>query len=529
MRTRASFAPWTSVGLMGLWACLNASHSPTIVVTGEDASTDSGMTDDYAIDTSGALPDLPTDSCELSDMTDPVALCTEQSVLGFQVEYGYKKGVGAAPSWASMAPYATGTPHSWQDDLGLAGALGAYQCSASVYGNNQSSGSFDVVLSDLDPLLVAELMADPPAGTDGELYFRLRWAQAAYTTVDPVTSKTLGGMADTYGAALQEQAYAVVATADAGDAGSAGGTVIGVRNGDGSVSYAPAQTVMAAAALLDMASLRWNDVDAGTEPVTWAATAQQVLSYVAARARDPRTGLYYQSLVTSADPEHDTLAAASPTSDALLTDTQAWVLLGLARAQDALTSVQGEADGGGSQVFDGSSPTAPPYWVAGDQLVAALTNAKLFDGSTNPPTPPNPGAFVDGIIASTGELLTHKETIANAILLGAFGRIAAGLASSQAYTLGEVRAAMIENMTCNSSLFTVVCASGSPVQQAYLAETSKAYGYASADGAEAGDAAGADAGLLPGASDYETQASVAMVEGFTQLWHGATPTASCAP
>jgi hypothetical protein len=251
---------------------------------------------------------------------------------------------------------------------------------------------------------------------------------------------------------------------------------------------------------------------------------------VSARARDPQTGLYYQSLVTSADPGHDTLAAASPTNDTLLTDTQAWVLLGLARAQDALTNVQAEADGGDTQVFDGgSSPLAPPYWVAGDELVAALTSAKLFDGSSSPPTPPNPGAFMDGIIASTGELLTNKETIANAILLGAFARISAGLGSSQEYTLGEVRAALIDDTTCNSSLFTVVCASDSPVQQAYLAETSRAYDYASADVVAGAGAPDAAASVLPGATDYQTQASIAMVEGLMQLWRGATHTASCAP
>jgi hypothetical protein len=280
--------------------------------------------------------------------------------------------------------------------------------------------------------------------------------------------------------------------------------------------------VMAAAALLDMAAVHWKDADAGTAPATWAATAQQVLSYVQARARDPRTGLYFQSLVTSGDPGHDALAAASPTNDALLTDTQAWILLGLARAQDSLTTIQTDQSDGGSPVFDGSV-TLPPYWVAGNQLVASLTSASLFDGSTTPAMPPNPGAFLDGIVASSGDVLTNKETVANAILLGAFHRIATGLGSPQDYVVSEVRAALTENMTCNSSLFTVVCLANSPVQQAYLAETSQPYGYA------IGDAPGADGGLLAGASDYQTEATIAMVEGFTQLWHGATHAANCAP
>jgi hypothetical protein len=523
MRQRLSFASLSTVGLMVLWSCINSGHSPTVKVNEGDSSVDdSGMIDDYVIDSNVPLPESSTDDCTLADTTDPVALCTEQSVLGFQVMYGYKHGVGAAPSWASASPYTMGTGHSMLDDLGLAGALGAYQCSARTYGNNESTAAFDDVLSDLDTILVSELMAAPLAGYDGELYFRLRWAEAAYVTVDPVTSGTIERVADAYGAGLQTQAFAVPAmgTADAG--GSPGGTVVGVRNGDGSVSYAPAQTAMAAAALLDMAARHWNDADGGGEPMTWAATAQQVFSYLQARARDPLTGLYFQSLVTSADPGHDALGTASPTDDALLADTQAWIVLAMARAQDELTTIQDESDAG-SQMPDGSA-AATPYWAAGSQLVTALTSASLFDGSTTPATAPNPGAFLDGVVASTGDVLTNKETVANAILLGGFHRIADSYPSAPAlYELGELRAAMVENMTCNTSFFSLICEAAGPVQQAYLAETSKAYGFASSD------LPGADGGLLAGASDYQTQATVAMVEGFTQLWHGATHTANCGP
>jgi hypothetical protein len=523
MRKRLSFASLSIVGLMVLWSCINSSHTPTVKVNDGDSSMDdSGMIDDYVIDSNVPLPESSTDNCTLGDMTDPVALCTEQSVLGFQVMYGYEHGTGAAPSWAATSPYAMGTGHSVLDDLGLAGALGAYQCSARTYGNSESTAAFDDVLSDLDTILVSELMAAPLPGYDGELYFRLRWAETAYITVDPVTSATIERIADAFGAGLQAQAYAVPAMGAADAGGSPGGKVIGVQNGNGSVSYAPAQTAMAAAALLDMAARHWDDADGGGDPMTWAATAQQVFSYLQVRARDPQTGLYFQSLTTSADPNHDALGMASPTNDALLADTQAWVLLALARAQDEATAIQNESDGG-SPLFDGSTPTVPPYWAAGNQLVVALTGAQLFDGSTSPPMPPSPGAFMDGVVSSTGDVLTNKETVANAILFGAFWRVVNGLGSSLEYELGELRAALTENTTCNTSLFSAVCESSGPVQQAYLAETSKAYGYASSD------APGADGGPLAGASDYQTQATVAMVEGFTQLWHGATHTASCGP
>lgn len=520
-----------------VWACNNSNDNPQVVI-GTDASTDVADTgsDSLLSDVIGPLPDSTNDTCTLADhKTDPVAICIQEQVLQFELQYAYTKGKGVAPTWSSAAPYGAGTGHRWQDDLGLAGALGAYYCSSEVYGNNNSTAAFGQVLVDLGPVLSAELKASPPAGYDGETYFRLRWAQAAYNYAnDPQTAGILQSMADAYGMALAAQAYAVAPSAAVGDAGGGGGdagggdagagnpgnpggVVIGTKNGDGSVAYAPVQTIMAAAALLDMAHLFAPDPDAGAKAHGWATTADQVVTYVLARGKDPKTGLFYQSLVTSGDPGHDALGPGQPTSDTFLVDDQAWIALALARAQDLRNSLP-VVDAG-----DAATTPVPLYDTAGADLAAALTGANLFDGTTQPSSPAKPGAFLEGL--GPAGILTNKTTTGNAILLGGLHRVATGAGTAQAYTLGQVRAALTQALPANSSLFSVVTDSnGNPVQQAYLRAGSKSFGYAASYAPDGGAA-----GQEQGATDYRTDALIAFVEGITQLWHGEANNPVCAP
>ncbi len=500
------------------------SHTQAATASGDDASVDAGSEAGDDADgglESSAAPDVNTSACTLGDgVTDPVALCTQQQVLRAELQYAYAKGQGVAPGWSSTGPgYAPLPGHAWQDDLGLAGALGAFACSANVYGNSQSTVAFATVSSDLASVLLPELQAQPSplqGSYDGEIYFRLRWAQAGFGTISSTTASALAALADAYGASLAAQAYAVT-PADGGSTG--GGTVIGTRNTDGSVNYAPAQSVMAAAALLDMASLHLHD-DAGAAQ-GWATIAAQVLSYVGSRGMDPGTGLFYQSLVTSSDPGHDTPVAALPTSDSMLTDTQAWIVLALARAQDLADSLQSMQDGG---VDDSGLPPLETYWAGGVSLASAMTAAGLFDGTATAPQPPSPpGAYMEGLVLSSGTLLTDKTTVGNAIMLGGFHRVALGAGSTLGFQLGELRAALVQFSPAHSSLFTIVTdTSGNPEQQAYLRAGSKAYGYALGYPIDAG-------ALEPGATNYRADAVHAMVEGLTQLWHGAPDDARCAP
>jgi hypothetical protein len=290
------------------------------------------------------------------------------------------------------------------------------------------------------------------------------------------------------------------------------------------VAYSPSSTVMAAAALLDMANLRASVADAGAA-ATWASTAQQVLYYVLARGRDPVTGLFYQSLVTSDDPDHDAVGPGTPTDDSMLTETQAWIVLGLARAQDLLATFQatGGNDAGGS---DGSVAVQPVYWTAGDDLAGAVTNAGLFDGTPTPSAPPPPGALMEGLILSGQQLLTDKTTVGNAIMLGGFHRVVIGEGSTLSYQLGEMRAALTQLQPANSSLLSVVTDAGDPIQQSFLRAASKGFGYAVAY-SPGGDGGGE--GPEVGATNYRSDAVHAMIEGITQIWYGAAGDTRCAP
>jgi hypothetical protein len=490
------------------WACAKTNDNPAVVLATDAASDDGDAAGDSgAVADSGIPADTVQDPCTLSDhLTDPVALCLQQEALSAELRYAYTLGQGVAPSWSSVTG-APGSGHNWQDDLGLAGALGAYYCSAEVYGNNQANASFKAVIVDLASVLAGELSSMPPAGYDGELYFRMRWAQAAFAYFSASGAAAMRQAADAFAANLLAQAYEVPAVD-----GGAGGVVIGSKNADGTVSYSPAQTVMAAAALLDWAAQApAADADADAQAV---ATAQQVLGYVLLRGKDPATGLFYQSLVTSGDPGHDALGPASPTSDTLLTDNQAWIALALVRAQDALT---------GLAVGDAGAAGAPNYANAASDLASAVTQANLFDGTTSPGTPPPPGAFVEGL--GPAGLLTNKTTIGNAILLGGLHRTAMEVGLTLAYELGETRAALTQPRPAHTSLFSVVVdPNGFPAQNSFLRASAKSFDYAVTYAADGG--AGVEE---PGARDYRADAVHAMVEGLTQLWHGAANNPDCAP
>jgi hypothetical protein len=530
------------IGLFGLaWAC--SSHDGTTTGgndAGGDADADADNGGDDALDDFGNLGDTSTSTCHLADMMtdpggagDPIALCLQLQVLTQEFQYAYVKGQGVAPGWASTSPYAAlpRTSASWQDDLSLAGAIGGFYCSALVYGDSSSDAVLASTLNDLGGVLVPELQQALVTGYDGETYFRLRWAQAAYNYANNTVATKLQALASAYGQSIYDQIHTV--PAGGGDAGSPGGMVIGVPNADGSITYSPAQTVMAAAALLDMANLEAAGADAGANPPVWASAAQQVLTYVLARGRDPVSGLFYQSLTTSADPGHDTVGTGTPTNDSMLTETQAWVIFGLARAQDLLDTYNASPMGDGGA--DAMPSNVPTYDVAANTLAVAIANAGLFDGTTTPPPAPASqpvGALMEGLILSGQQLLTNKTTIGNGIYLGGMHRVAVSAGAPLSYQLGEIRSALgapvpLVVQLANTSLMTVVTdQNGDLLQQAYLRAGSKNFHYAQAyvPGAEP-----VEQGQEPGATNYLTAANHAAIEGLTQLWYGAVSDARCAP
>jgi hypothetical protein len=509
---------------------------------------------------SGYVCWIPGSGDKTQGLTDPVLLCTQDQVLGFVLQYAYTKGTGVMSSWSSTPPnYTAGTTHDWRDDLGLAAAIGDFHCSATYYGSTVNIAKYDSTLADLRTILTSEL---PKAmqSYDGALYYRMRSAGLAFDYVtDTMDAASLAAAADAWAANVVASFTTMVTPpasggtggdGGAGDAGDAGPTdasappgpvaLIGQPMGNGVVQYSPAQSIMAAAALLDMARVHANDPDAGAEVPTWTAIAQGTLSYVWSRARDPMTGLFYQALVTSSDPGHDALVPGGmPTSDALLTDVQGGAVFGLSRAIRAV---------GGSITPEGGVQPAVPYAKWANQIVGAMTGLNLFHGQYPAPTcqmcgagvepPAPPGAFMAGWVPSLGVAMTNQTVAGNASLLAGFGVTTAfdampvagcqhdpnlNAVSCNFENLG-IRSAFDEMppdptatmlWPAHSSFLSVVTdQNGDVVQQAYLSAASKEWGFAQAFSSTPG----ADAGLVPGASDYGTAASLAMIEGLTQLW-----------
>jgi len=472
---------------------------------------------------SDAAPDVPlqppqdssTGSCTYNG-TDPVAFCLQKTVLQNELSDAYAQGKGVSPSWNAMGM--PGSPHSWRDDVGFAASIGAYHCSSSTYGDNQLTPKLDAIMPDLGATIVGELTS-APTGYDGEDYFRLRAAATGLQYAnDTMHAATLGQLADAFARNLQTTYAQTVTLPEGGTA-----TVLGTPDGMGNVAYAPAQVIMAAAALVDMASLHASDPDAGADVSTWAATALAAVDYVWARGRDTSTGLFFQQLVTSDDPGHDALGQGMPTPDALLTDVQAEAVFGLARLQDGVNALIA-ADAG---VGDASTPTQSMYWNEANAIVQSMVTAGIFDGNipddeAGIPSPVPAGAFMEALVPSTSAIDTNKTTIGNAWLLGAVHRVGVGmLAPLTDVVQPQLLVAVTQQTPANSSLFTVVTdtQTGNPVQTEYLRASSKDFHYATAFSPDGGTG-----GQEPGATSYRADATAAVIEGLTQLWRG-TPNA----
>jgi hypothetical protein len=476
-----------------------------------DASMEGGddSGDDCVLD-NGPPPDTaPTVNCQLGDKTDPIALCTQKTILKAILQFHvYAKGQGM-PSTYDSQTFVPGSDHTWQSDLAFASSNATYHCNSAIYGDNEITPQLDALLPDVAGLLEHEL-ATLPDDYDGENYFRLRNVQVGLSVDDATTDATkVQAIADAYGSAIQSKyAQSVPAMGDGGVAG----VVLG-RLANGAVAYEPAKVVMGAAALLDMAQRHAGDPDAGTMPAQWQATALAALDYVNQRARDATTGLYFDSLVTSGDPGHDALASGD--AGTLSTDVQAPIILGLARAQDLFNQLQGQVDGGAGP--DAALPTYP-YWVSAQAIVAGLNTAGLWDGVSDT-TSTAPGAFMEGLLAG-GTVDTNKTTLGNALLFGGFHRVVYGVGSPFSYELRQLRGGIIQAMPPNTSLFSVVQGIG---QMGFLRAASRDWHSAVTFSADAG--AG---GPEPGATLYRTDAMAAMIEGFTELWLGSAHSATCA-
>jgi hypothetical protein len=427
-------------------ASTDVSEDPFLEAPGDDASDASGPHCTF-IQPAGAA--------------DPVDLCVLLPVLQNQQEYGFtSKGTHSSWNYKTLiADPPTGTKiHDFHDDASYGASCAAYHHWAVLYANPQP---FDVDIEALAPILEAELKTLPQE-YDGELYFNLRRVADGLTAVDFLPDQAkIDAIADSYARQIYADYYFDLPTGPTGDAGIMdsgspdggvadagfldatsgadaegdphyeGDGIIGVNQlpttGMPGILYQPASVASAAYALIDMALRHPADADA----YSWIAAARRSLDHIHNHAREPVSGLYYVSMVTTGAPS-DILGPLSTPADLLSTDVQATTVLYLLRAQQRVVQASGEADGGMSEsdaeVSDASdNPLAIMENFPFVERTAALLSAVqvlwdggefLPDGGIGPvPTGDTAlGGFMDGYVPSTMELVKTKSTRPNAYL-----------------------------------------------------------------------------------------------------------------
>ncbi len=330
--------------LLVVWACSGGGGSAQPPPDGDDSDAQPDVPDEFSV------PDGPNpeggSSCTVGIAgmtTDPVALCFQGDLLTAEVAGAYVNGQGVAQTWDDSG-HTSG--HAWQDDLGLASAIASFECSAEYYGNADYLGRSTLVLGDLAKC-AREGAARGAWATTARSTSAFCNAEAGYNYLNDEAKRRR--LPRPRGRLRPNPPDLLCPGRSIRSLDDAGSTRRDHRNGtpdrSGGVDYAPAQAIMAAAALLDMAVLYGSDPDAGAPGPRHMASslALAALGYVWSRGRDPVTGLFYQALVTSNDAGHDALLPGTPTSDALLTDVQATAVLGLSRVQTALDTLQADA------------------------------------------------------------------------------------------------------------------------------------------------------------------------------------------
>jgi hypothetical protein len=403
---------------------------------------------------------------------DPVDFCVVLGALENQQMDGFTTKGGTYASWnyETLNPDKNPTGmkiHDLHDDASYAASCAAYHNWAVLYADPQL---FDADLEAVAPVLEAEL-ATLPKEYDGELYFNLRYVQAGLNAIaDTVNESKIKAIADNYARQIYSSFYFDLplsgvdggsmeagggeAGLDGGggpetgtgpDSGLDGGTsdaggdprypgdgIIGVNQlpstGIPGILYEPASVAGAAYALIDLA--RQNPADADFE--NWLTAARKALDHIHNRAREPVTGLYYASLLTTGG-STDTLGPLSTPTNLLSTDVQATLLLYVLRAQQLVVNNTEPVDGG----FDNPDVEVPldageigtlktlvdfPFLPRTTALLSALQF--LWDGAYHPDggTAPVPkgdtglGGFMDGYIPSPAQLVNTKSTHPNAYM-----------------------------------------------------------------------------------------------------------------
>jgi hypothetical protein len=198
------------------------------------------------------------------------------------------------------------------------------------------------------------------------------------------------------------------------------------------ILYQPAKVATAAYALLDLASNNATDPDVAK----WVVAARRALDHIDRQARDPASGLYHASLVTTGS-SSDVLGDLATPADLLSSDVQATIALYSYRSLALVAGAQldaGTSDPDVAIPLDATfiGPLAPmsdfPFESRASAIIKAM-NA-LWDGPTGDNCSIDSGVwtgsggagYMDGLVPSTHATIQTKSTRPNAYMFAALRR-----------------------------------------------------------------------------------------------------------
>jgi hypothetical protein len=493
-------------------------------VTGGDGGHDAGKDVGEAglTDMGLDIPIIPGNDgglqCAITGSTtnpqfDPVAYCVLRSVLQEQHKDAFNPKTGTLSSWdfATLLHVPGGAPvHDIRNDAAYASSCATFYQWSQLYADSMEGfdgvdgGSATEDLVALTPLLEEEL-ATLPLDYDGQLYFDLRnFGVGLKYLSDNINSAKIDKIAFTYGRQIFTSFTFALPLAGFGDAGREGGGMEGgapdgsveggsptdgggsdaggdpVATGDGIIGvnqepstgtqgilYQPDKVVRAAYALFDLANANPSDPDAAK----WVMAARRALDHIHDKARDPASGLYQASLLTTGS-SRDVLGTLTTPGNLLSSDVQASIILNLIRAQRLVTASTQPADGG----LDNPDVAVPldaaltgvlasmgsfPFLTRADALIAAMD--ALWDGAPFEGGAASQG-YIDGLVPSTGKTIRTKSSGPNASMFAALHlQLFLEGTAARVSKLNTLRVLLVNelplmpmNPGVNTGLFTVV-------------------------------------------------------------------------
>ena len=269
--------------------------------------------------------------------------------------------------------------------------------------------------------------------------------------------------------------------------------MLGMSSGPGAVDYRPASVATGVLALLDLAVR--HAADAPAKAASWQSAAAASLDYLAARALDPSSGLYFTELTNSGDPIHDALVASPLGADTLQSDVAGAIAFALLRAQDLANKNATALSGVASYAFEQRA----------NEVIAALNGDSGADGGPMIATlwDKNDGGYYLGFSLTTKSVVPGKTTLANATLLAALNRARALKGTPYDMQIATLQSVLTSITPANSSLLSVVAN-----QNDYLRQSTSTFQVPTGVGAD------------PRANSYFSSSISIAVEALDDLTYG---------